>query len=324
MDEVSPTRGPEGSGRAGTPLVSVVIPAYQAERYIADAVDSVLAQTYPAVECIVVDDGSTDGTAQRVRSFGEHVRLVRQPNAGVAAARNAGIAVARGELVALLDADDVWAADKLERQVVAWRRRPRCGLVLCGYAMVVDGTRTIGVVLPHEPAEMIRSWFCLEGNGPLLPSTGLIPRSVLDEVGGFDERLSTSVDLAMAWTILRRYDVVGLTEVLVEYRIHPGQMHRSVPLLEHDMRLLYDVVLVGADPSTVRLRRRCNANLDIHLGLAKLRRGDAGAALSLLAHGGRLQPWRLAALPAAVLRRRAMRRLAAWRYRSSSHPSSAP
>lgn len=322
MDEaVSPTRGDRndhgdvggaGAARPSVPLVSVVIPAFQAERFISDAIESVLAQTYPAVECVVVDDGSTDGTAAAVEAYGDGVTLIRQANRGVAAARNTGIDKSAGQLIALLDADDVWSPRKLAAQVAAWQRRPETGLVLCGYRMVRADGRATGVVRPTDPARLIRSWLALEGNGPLLPSTGLIPRAVLEENGGFDERLSTSVDLHMAWTIMARHPVVGLPDVLVHYRIHPGQMHRSVPLLERDVRLLYDMVLTDGREGE-RFRRRCLANLEIHLALARLRMGDTRPAMDALRQGLRIGPDRVVGLPVAVLRRRLGRRLAAWR-----------
>ncbi len=104
--------------------VSVVIPAFNAERYIGRAIRSVLVQTRSADEIIVVDDGSTDGTAEAVRSFGEAVRLIQQPNAGVSVARNTGIEAAAGDWIALLDADDEWLPEKMKLQSDHLRRNP--------------------------------------------------------------------------------------------------------------------------------------------------------------------------------------------------------
>ncbi len=101
-----------------SPLVSVIIPAYNSERYLAEAIESVLSQAYPALEVIVVDDGSTDGSARVAREH-EAVRCVHQPHRGVCAALNNGIENARGGLLAFLDADDLWTEGKLERQVAA-------------------------------------------------------------------------------------------------------------------------------------------------------------------------------------------------------------
>jgi len=98
------------------PLISCIVPVFNGERYLAEALNSILAQTYRSLEIVVADDGSTDATAALVASYGDRVRYVWQPNAGPAAARNLGISVVQGELVAFLDQDDLWHPEKLERQ----------------------------------------------------------------------------------------------------------------------------------------------------------------------------------------------------------------
>jgi glycosyltransferase involved in cell wall biosynthesis len=117
------------------PLVSVVIPAHNAERFIDEAIDSVLEQAHQRLEVVVVDDGSTDGTAARVRAYGDQVRYVHQTNAGVGAARNRGLALAAGDYIAFLDADDVWHPEKLEVELEIAARNPESGLIAC------DGVR---------------------------------------------------------------------------------------------------------------------------------------------------------------------------------------
>jgi glycosyltransferase involved in cell wall biosynthesis len=109
--------------------VSVVIPAFNAERYLGDAIESVLSQTCPATELLVVDDGSTDGTAAVAGGFGSPVRCVSQAHGGIGGAVNRGVELARGELLASLDADDVWLPDKLSLQLEALTRRPELDLV---------------------------------------------------------------------------------------------------------------------------------------------------------------------------------------------------
>src|SRR5436309_14667644 len=113
------------------PLVSVVIPVYNGERYLADAIQSVLDQTYRNFEVIVVDDGSTDRSAEIAKRFGEAVRYVYRTNGGVCKARNAGIAAARGAYIAFLDQDDLWLHDKLAAQVAYLDSHPEAGAVYC-------------------------------------------------------------------------------------------------------------------------------------------------------------------------------------------------
>jgi glycosyltransferase involved in cell wall biosynthesis len=106
------------------PLISCIISGYNGERYVREAIDSVFAQSYRPIEVIVADDGSTDGSARAAAEYGDRLRFVTQPTAGPPATRNLGLGAARGELVAFLDADDLWHPEKLERQMARFRSRP--------------------------------------------------------------------------------------------------------------------------------------------------------------------------------------------------------
>src|SRR5262249_24365681 len=132
------------------PLVSVVMPVYNGEKYLRHSVETVLAQSYWPLELVAVDDGSTDGSAGLLASYGAPVRVVRQTNAGVAAARDAGIAAARGELIAFLDQDDWWRPTKVARQVALFRADPALGLVHTA-AVYYDDTR--GAYVDGSPPE---------------------------------------------------------------------------------------------------------------------------------------------------------------------------
>ena len=113
------------------PLVSVVIPVYDGAAFIAQTLDSVLRQSWPRLEVIVVDDGSTDETPERVRPFRDRILYLRQENRGGGAARNAGVAASRGDYLAFLDQDDLWAPEKLERQLAVARAHPESGVIAC-------------------------------------------------------------------------------------------------------------------------------------------------------------------------------------------------
>ena len=120
-----------------TPLVSAVIAVRNGEEFVAESVESVLSQTWSRIECVVVDDGSDDATTSVVSAFeDDRVRLVRQPHSGVSTARNRGIKEGRGDLIAFLDADDVWRPAKIARQVEAFREHPGAGMVVTGYQIV--------------------------------------------------------------------------------------------------------------------------------------------------------------------------------------------
>ena len=113
-------------------LISVIIPVYNCESYLAEAIESVLAQTYQPIEIIVINDGSTDGTEQVAQQFGDSIRYYAQSNRGLGATRNRGAELARGEYLAFLDADDLWVADKLERQMALFENDPQLDMAF-GY-----------------------------------------------------------------------------------------------------------------------------------------------------------------------------------------------
>jgi glycosyltransferase involved in cell wall biosynthesis len=110
-----------------SPLISCIVPVFNGERYLRQALDSIFAQTYRPLEVVVVDDGSTDATAVVVASFGDRLRYLRQDNQGPPVARNLGIRAAKGEYVAFLDADDLWHPEKLQRQIKRFEARPELG-----------------------------------------------------------------------------------------------------------------------------------------------------------------------------------------------------
>lgn len=173
-----------------TAFVSVVIPSYNAARCIRRSVDSVLAQSWQAREIIVVDDGSTDETLAVLAGYGEHLRVVSQPNGGPSSARNHGLREARGQYVAFLDSDDYWLVEKLERQVALLDAQPDIGFC---------STATSVVDMQGKP---VRDWPCRNSVETLLEtlfmnsaaisgstSGVLARRELLLAAGGFDERL---------------------------------------------------------------------------------------------------------------------------------------
>ena len=190
--------------------VAVVIPAYNAERSIVRALDSVLSQTLPPSEIIVVDDGSVDGTAALVESFGEKVRLIKQPNSGAAAARNTGLAHASASFIAFLDADDYWRPQKLEAQMQTFGRICDASWCCCA-GEVRDGDKTQSVQLSSGP-EGLYDFFAEIAEGGFVQTSGMvILRSVLDDLGGFDVSLRVCHDRDLWWRIAMRHPQIAFS-----------------------------------------------------------------------------------------------------------------
>lgn len=213
--------------------VSAVIPAFNAGRWIGGAIESVLRQTRPPEEVVVVDDGSTDDTHAVVASFGSAVRYVRQSNAGVSAARNLGVAKSSGDMIAFLDADDEWLPRKLEVQVARLGSEPDALAAFMSMVRVdvASGRKTtLSYVLPNDLVAQLVLHSCVVG----APSSVLIRRTALDAVGGFDPDLSQCADLDMWIRLAAAGPVIVVEEPHVLYRWHEGNMSRSASLLEAD------------------------------------------------------------------------------------------
>ena len=217
-------------GTHGQEFVTVVIPAYNAAAWVGQTVASALAQTHRPLEVVVVDDGSTDGTADAALAAAggdPRLRVMRQENRGCAAARNRGIREARGDLIAPLDADDLWHPEKLTRQVAALRRAgPRVGLVYAWSCSIDAEGRVIARVVPgHRHAGAVYPQLLLQNfisNG----SAALFRRACFEETGGVDEDLVSSDDWALYLAVAERYELAVVPEFLVGYRQHEGGRSR--------------------------------------------------------------------------------------------------
>lgn len=201
------------------PLVSVIIPVFNGEQFLAEAVESVLAQQYAPIEIIIVDDGSTDGTAAVVKSFPETVRYLSQANQGPAAARNRGIEQACGTLIAFADADDLWPTDKLELQLPFLTNDPAIDIVL-GRIQQVRLSKT-------DDGQTRAEHFDEPAFSSNLGSA-VIRKSVFERVGLFDETMRYSEDVD--WFMRARESgaaILTIDAVTLLYRQHEQNMTRG-------------------------------------------------------------------------------------------------
>lgn len=202
------------------PLVSVVMPCFNAAPFVREAVDSVLSQRHPNVELIVVDDGSTDASRDILRSYGKRLTLLEQSNRGPYPARNLGLGHVRGEFVAFLDADDWWAPDFIDRLCAPLLTAPDAALAYCGWRNVgLAGPRGEPYVPPDYEADSKTARF-LRAAAPWPIHAALTRKSVLDEVGGFDTDLPTCMDYDLWLRIAMTRPIVRVPEVLAFYRHH--------------------------------------------------------------------------------------------------------
>ena len=201
---------------------------YNAERFVAEAVSCVLAQTHPDVELIVVDDGSTDRSQEVLRGFGERVRVLTQANQGPYPARNQGLRHATGEFVAFLDADDWWSTDCLEKLHSALAAHPAAALAYCGWQNVgLEGPRGAPYVPPDYEIEGKLERF-LRAAAPWPIHAALLRKDVLESAGGFDTQWRTCMDYDLWLRIGLTQPIVRVPEVLAFYRFHQsGQITSS-------------------------------------------------------------------------------------------------
>ena len=256
-------------------LVTVVVPNYNYAHFVREAIDSVLAQTYPHLEIIVVDDGSSDGSREVLENYGERIRTIFQDNSGVSAARNSGAAVGDGEFIAFLDADDSWLPTKIEKQVARFTEDPNLGLVHVGVDEIDADGDSLLQRLEGSDGDATPDLLSLGRKGVLGGGSGLIvPRRIFDEVGGFDTRLSTSADWDLFFQIASRYPVGFVPEILLKYRVHNSNMHGNVRVMEHDMLLAFEKAFANARPDVAGLKRQAYGNLHQTLAGSYFAAGD--------------------------------------------------
>lgn len=274
--------------RAG--LVSVVVPAWNAAGWLAETLNSALAQTWRDVEVVVVDDGSTDETENVLRRYGGRVRYFRQDNAGQGAARNRGAAESDGEFIAFLDSDDTWLPEKIEAQVALMRAEPAAALAFCNYNAFGDNAGKPGFdrapILAGLPSRAVgefgRVILATDLVTPILddmycqvPSFWLVRRALFDRVGGFDPSLREGgEDWLLAAKLALQGSFVYDLRRLGYRREWPGSHSRSI---SWQRGLARAMATLGSNPDlpaavSSAIARRV-ATMHYHLGVQALLEG---------------------------------------------------
>ena len=273
------------------PLVSVITATYDMGRYVAQTVDSILAQTYREVECVVVDDGSTDDTQAVLSRYADdpRVRVFRQENAGQTAAKNRGLREARGELIGFCDADDLWHPDKLEVQLPSFANAGT-GVVYSDFRFIDE---TGGLLPTHRPRT-----YSGRITGRLLADnfihfpTALVRREALDRAGGFDETLTMAIDYDLWLRISLDWDFTYLPRILVDYRIWSGQMsHRTAERLDNAFLMMRRFLAEHPGSVTGAERRNAWAHTFVSRGMWHAREGRLPAAFADYGRAAGYRPW---------------------------------
>ncbi|MGG6293243.1 glycosyltransferase family 2 protein [Leptolyngbya sp. AN02str] len=263
------------------PQITVVIPAYNAMRYLPAAVDSVLNQTFTDFEILIVDDGSSD----QVRSWASQlsdprIRLISQPNQGLSGARNTGILQAQGDYVAFLDADDLWAPSKLEKQLRQFQERPELGLVHTWMEFIDESGKSTGRVMKSFAEG--DTWNVLAERNVIACPSVIVRRSCFDQVGMFDCQLRSLEDWDMWIRIAAQFPFAVVPEPLAYYRQTPGSMSKNCVVMEQSFYIVIDKTFAQAPAELLPLKNRSLGHANLCLAWKALQsqeRDDHLAAL---------------------------------------------
>jgi glycosyltransferase involved in cell wall biosynthesis len=233
--------------KTNLPPLTVVIPVYNGENFLRETLESVLAQSYPAVEVIVVNDGSTDQTLSVANEFGNRIRVLDRENAGVSASRNAGISIASTDWVALMDHDDLWEREHLANLACAIARNPEADVCYSGGRELipdpVSGEFRPGDLIPFPTKEELPRM--LMERCAFIPSATALRRSAVLAAGGFDSRYVNLQDWELWLRLFHRgAKFIHTQEPTLLYRIHPAsRTHKALQTLKHSVGVVEEHVL---------------------------------------------------------------------------------
>ena len=251
------------------PLVSVIIPCYNAEKYIVETIQSVISQTYENLEIIVINDGSTDRSVELIQTIIDpRCKLISVENGGVSKARNIGIKASKGDFIAFLDADDLYQKTNIEEKIVFLQQHPSLALVHSFEEVFDSESKQIIEIAKGKKGKVLNTLLSLKEKVIHSPSSVVIRRELLDKIGGFNEKLSTSADWEF-WVRSAKQSSFGmLPKALTKYRIHDAQMHMNVSKMEHDMLLSFQLHKDEGTFGTQQFYKLCLAKLELTLALS--------------------------------------------------------
>lgn len=277
------------------PKVTVIIPAYNQEKFLGAAIDSVLLQTFSDFEIVVIDDGSTDKTEAVARQYGEKIRYHYQTNRGLAGARNSGIRLARGELIGLLDADDVWLPEFLEKMTAGAQENPRAGVFYCRAICIDDQGIDLGQVVGRQADHSIDLRNFILRSNFLIPSTILIRKEIIAVAGLFDEEFKYvgCEDLDLWLRLTPENEFIEIPVVLAKYRVHESSLSADPQKMQRAMQEVIEKHFGPDDGQYDRWsleKRRAYGGLYRNFVLTSIQRLSDWQSTDTLEHGFHADP----------------------------------
>lgn len=251
-----------------TPLVSIIIPAYKAEKFIQKTINSVLNQSFQNFEVIVIDDGSPDNqkkVIEKVAKTDERIKYIYQKNAGVSEARNHGFRLSKGEYLAFLDADDIWLPNNLNLKINKFQE-DNFGLVHSDTQIIDEND------IPQQSFKKGKEGYILDdllswnGNCIPAPSSILVKREVLEKCGLFHNKLSNSADQEFFFRVASKYKIGRVDTVTWYYRVHNNQMHSNIKVMEKDLLLTYSLAYQNKLFRSRKFEKECLSKMYMILG----------------------------------------------------------
>lgn len=274
------------------PVVSVIVPAYNAGRWITATIESALAQSFPAIEVLVVDDGSSDDTLARLGAIGDaRLHVIRQPHRGAPAALHTGLEHARGEYIGFLDHDDLWSVSKVARHLEVFRSFPQTEVTFSWYGLIDEQGCPLRFRTPRWRGPIaFRELF--EDYVVGSTSSLLMRRSAIEDAGGIDERFARAhdTDLVLRISLGHPGAVRAVPDVLSWYRRHSGQMSRDWRAMRDEWNALFEKLQRLAPAETAAAEQRARSNINRYYACLAYEEEEFPSALGLIWGSFRAQP----------------------------------
>ena len=259
--------------------VTVIVPTYNAIRYLPDAVQSALGQTFTDIEVVIVNDGRSDYTERWVQQQTDpRITLISQANQGKSAARNVGISHAQGDYLAFLDADDYWATTKLAKQVAYLDKNPQVGLIYTWTALTNESGQPTGrVISSHAEGNVWQQ--LLQDNILACGSTPIVRRKCFEAVGMFADNLPLAQDWDMWIRLAAKYPFAVIKEPLTFYRHHPTNSSKQLEAMHECNTRVLERALASTSDDVASVRAKAYNSLNLYLGWIAVRNQDPQRAL---------------------------------------------